>query len=289
MKNILENTVIRPLQEADIEEAMKIKEAEGWNQTEKDWRLMLAHDPGQCLVAVVGSKVVGTVTPLNFNNQVAWIGMMLVSKGFRGLGIGKLLLQRVISRLKGCESIKLDATAAGMVVYTKLGFVKEYEIYRMTTVDLPKLADPKQKTAVVPASKKDITGIVKMDSELFGADRSKLIEMLLQAHPNMAWLLKREGRLSGFALGRPGSHYTQIGPVMAETANDATALISGVLKYFTGQPVVLDVLEDKQQLKDWLLALGFTVQRSFARMYLKNNAFPGVMEKQFLIGGPEIG
>ena len=289
MKNILENIVIRPMQEADIEEAMKIKEAEGWNQTEKDWRLMLAHDPGLCFVADINDRVVGTVTALNFSNQVAWIGMMLVSKDFRGLGIGKLLLQKVINQLKECKSIKLDATLAGMIVYTKLGFVKEFEIYRMTTMNLPKLVDQKQQIAIVPVSRKDIADIVKMESALFGADRSKLIEMLLQAHPNMAWLLKREGRLSGFALGRPGSHYTQIGPVMAETANDATALISGVLKYFTGQPVVVDVPEDKQRLKDWLLSLGFVVRRPLTRMYLKSNSFPGLIEKQFLIGGPEIG
>ena len=215
--------------------------------------------------------------------------MMLVSKDFRGLGIGKLLLQKIIDQLKECKSIKLDATPAGMTVYTKLGFVKEFEIYRMTTMNLPKLKDQKQKIAMEPVSGKDIADIVKMDSERFGANRSRLIEMLSQAHPNMAWSLKREGRLSGFALGRPGSHYTHIGPVMAETANDATALISGVLKYFAGQPVVLDVLEDKQLLKDWLLSLGFEVQRPLTRMYLKSNSFPGLMGKQFLIGGPEIG
>jgi hypothetical protein len=32
---------IRPLQHSDIAQAMRLKNLEGWNQTEKDWEILL--------------------------------------------------------------------------------------------------------------------------------------------------------------------------------------------------------------------------------------------------------
>ena len=41
------------------------------------------------------------------------------------------------------------------------------------------------------------------------------------------------------------------------------------------QPLVLDIVADKLELKEWLLSIGFTHQRSFVRMYLKSNIYYG--------------
>jgi len=35
--------------------------------------------------------------------------------------------------------------------------------------------------------------------------------------------------------------------------------------------------------------MGFTTQRHFIRMYHKDNPYPGIIDKQFLISGPEFG
>src|SRR4030095_5289656 len=127
-----ETFILRSMQPGDIDSAMKLSEAEGWNQTEKDWELFLENDGNICLVAESGNMVVGTTTAINYSNQVAWIGMVLVNKEFRGRGISQSLLTRVIEKLERCKSIKLDATPQGQQVYKKLGFEDEYLIDRMT-------------------------------------------------------------------------------------------------------------------------------------------------------------
>ena len=55
------------------------------------------------------------------------------------------------------------------------------------------------------------------------------------------------------------------------------------------QPLVLDIVADKLELKEWLLSIGFTHQRIFIRMHLKSNKYYGKTETQFLISGPELG
>src|SRR5690554_4286336 len=120
----------RQMVEADLPAAMEIKDAEGWNQTLEDWRFFLTQDSYLCVVATAGQKVVATVTAIGYESKLAWIGMMLVQKDFRGLGVGKLMMENIIKKLKAYPAIKLDATPAGFPLYEKLGFVREYSIFR---------------------------------------------------------------------------------------------------------------------------------------------------------------
>ncbi len=280
---------IRKMEMADIEPAMKLKEAEGWNQTEMDWALLCSHNPELCLVAETGGEMAGTVTAINFENKVAWIGMMLVNRNHRGKGLSKLLLNTIIKKLSSCKSIKLDATAAGKKVYDKLGFVDEYGIARMTTQNLIQptnidaALEPKELT---PTKLKDV---VLYDEKAFGVNREKVLNFLLKNQTEKAWYLEENDRVTGYILSRPGCNFTQVGPVVANTLNNAKALLFSVLNKMEGQPVVVDVMEEHKELIAWFEGLNFTVQRSFRRMYLKANPFAGSPKQQVLIAGPELG
>ena len=83
----------------DLVALMQIKNDENWNQTEEDWLFLIKSNPKCCLVAILENRVIGTVTAINYHQKLAWIGMMLVSKKYRGLGISKILLNTVIENL----------------------------------------------------------------------------------------------------------------------------------------------------------------------------------------------
>ncbi len=280
---------IRQMQPEDIPAAMQLKEAEGWNQTEADWTLLLSHNPELCLVVEIESNMAGTVTAISYDNKVAWIGMMLVNRNHRGKGISKLLLNTIIQKLNSCKSIKLDATPLGKKVYDKLGFVDEYGIARITNQSLAPLPilnlalNPKELT---PNKLKEI---VLYDKKAFGINREKVLNFLLENQTEKAWYLEDNGEIAGYILSRPGCNFTQIGPVVANTQNKAKVLLSSVLNKMEGRAVVVDVMEEHKELIAWLEGLNFTVQRSFTRMYLKSNPYAGNPQQQFLIGGPELG
>ncbi|NOY95300.1 MAG: GNAT family N-acetyltransferase, partial [Chlorobi bacterium] len=80
---------VRNLQPEDIKSAMGLVLSEGWNQTEKDWGLLIRNTQNVCLAAEVGGKLVATATAINYSNDVAWVGMVLVHKKYRGRGISK--------------------------------------------------------------------------------------------------------------------------------------------------------------------------------------------------------
>jgi len=281
--------IVRPMQPGDIVYAMKLSNAEGWNQTEKDWKLLIESPQNVCLLAEYNKKIIGTTTAMNYANQIAWIGMVLVAKECRGQGVSKLLLTNVLKKLESFASIKLDATPAGQQVYKKFDFKDEYLITRVVTVSMKNLSFDDDPILAESIRLKDIEEIIALDEYVFGTNRAQLIESLIRQYPHKAWMLKRNNSIAGFALGRAGNKYHQVGPVFGSTINDVKMLIGKALKGLINQPVVIDVLSEKEDLISWLNSIGFTMQRHFIRMYKKENLFPGIVNKQYLICGPEFG
>jgi RimJ/RimL family protein N-acetyltransferase len=78
--------ILRPMELNDIGSAMKLSNAEGWNQTEKDWKLLIENSGNVCMMAECDNKVIGIITAINYSNQVAWIGIVLVDKAYEGRG-----------------------------------------------------------------------------------------------------------------------------------------------------------------------------------------------------------
>ncbi|MEP6844572.1 MAG: GNAT family N-acetyltransferase [Panacibacter sp.] len=287
-KNMLSVTV-RPMQKDDIADAIKLSNAEGWNQTENDWKLLIKNDQNICMLAECNDKIIGTCTVMNYANHIAWIGMVLVDKAYRRQGVSKLLLENIFRNLKSFKSVKLDATPAGQQVYTKFGFKEEYLIARMAITSAKLLTANEDDGSIAPAELKDVPEIITLDKIVFGADRTILIESLIRRYPQKAWVLKRDNSITGFALGRDGNKYHQIGPLIASTTKDTYALFRKAMKAINKQPVVVDVICDKESLIKSLSSLGFVKQRSFVRMYKNENPFPGTIAQYHLACGPEFG
>lgn len=282
--------ILRPMELNDIGSAMKLSTAEGWNQTEKDWKLLVENPGNVCIVAECDNKVIGTTTAINYSNQVAWIGMVLVDKEYRGQGVSKSLLTNIFKKLESCKSVKLDATPAGQQIYKKFDFKDEYLIARMINSSMNSLSfDDDNDILPEPIQLKDIPEIIALDEIIFGANRTQLIQSLVKEYPDKAEFVKRNNRVTGFALGRDGNNYHHIGPVIASNITDAKILITKILKKLTNQSIIVDVLCDKEDLLTWLNSLGFIKQRHFIRMYKKENTLSGITGNQYLICGPEFG
>jgi len=273
----------------DIGNCLLLSGAEGWNQTERDWKRLVESPGNTCRVADYAGKIIGTATASNYDNEVAWIGMVLVDKAFRGRGISKMLLMEVLTQLESCRSVKLDATPAGQPVYEKFGFKEEYMIYRMTGIVQDGFQPYYSGIRPELVQLRHVRDVIALDGSIFGADRTSLIISLLKDNLDKAWFIRKDGKMTGFTLGRQGRKYIQIGPVSAFDLTEAIVLISHVLARHIGKPVVVDIPADKTELIKWLNSTGFTNQRHFVRMYQYSNPNPGRTENQFLICGPEFG
>lgn len=281
--------LITKMSSADFDFAMSLVKDEGWNQTVKDWEILTGDPRNLCLVANWEGKPAGTATAINYSGEMVWIGMVLVKKEFRGRGISKLLLNEILNGMKYVPYIGLDATPAGKPVYERIDFSGQYTLFRMINPTLLSFIPPEPDALPQHAIPADLKEMVELDKIVFGADRTQLIEKLVKNSPGKSFKLVREGKICGFALGRAGGRYHQVGPVSAHSERDACILISHAMGELTGLPVVIDVPSDKNILLDWLESIGFSRQRPFYRMYLQGKKCSHRSDYEFAICGPEFG
>lgn len=281
--------IIRKMQTADIDAAMTLSMAEGWNQTQNDWSFFINDAASVTVGAEYNGQIIGTTAAVNYSGKMVWIGMVLVHKAYRGKGISKLLLNHILETTQDIAPAKLDATIQGQQVYAKLGFEEEYRIARLINPAVAEIAIQDAGTIPTQFSPDDLSEVLKMDASVFGADRSRLLTIVAGICPHKAWVIKKDNRITGFALGRNGSKYHHIGPVAAGTTTDARLLIAQALRHLHDCAAVIDVLCDKEELIALLTHNGFSIQRYFTRMYRINNPCEGITERMFAAAGPEFG
>ena len=276
---------LRNMKSGDIPAGLSLCRAAGWNQLSRDWEMFLKTNPEGCFVAEE-DKVAGTVATIRYKDHFSWIGMLLVDPVMRRRGIGMSLFKKSLEFLKDDETVKLDATPAGRELYLKMNFVDEYNLHRLVLDKSPGGFDS---TETKPITPENLEPIAAIDSEVFGADRSFLLKWMLEGASQFAFIKEVDNDSVGYCFGREGFNFIQIGPVVARDRITAQALVSDALNACKGMRVVLDVPEFDSIWKQWLIGIGFSVQRPFIRMFRGSNKFSGQPLNQFAVLGPEFG
>ena len=267
----------------DIPAGLALCRSAGWNQLDNDWNVFLTLNPHGSRVAINDDgKVIGTVATVDYKDRFSWIGMVLVEPEMKKQGIGTQLLNEALGILQYHETIKLDATPAGREIYLKLGFKDEYTLSRMVSTGTKGSANNNVRNTTTG----DFDSILQRDEEVFGASRKNLLKWIHERYPQLSFVLQGTSEIS-YCFGRKGFNFTQIGPVIANTSEEAARLTSAALNIISG-PVVMDVMSDSA-FQRWLTSKGFTEQRKLIRMYRGLNAYPGIPDQQFAILGPEFG
>lgn len=281
---------IRLLGQSDIPAAMQLKELARWNQTETDWHRLLQLEPSGCFGAFRDGSLVGTTTTTTYDRELAWIGMVLVSPENRRRGIATQLIKTALEYLSGkVRTVKLDATPEGQTVYEGLGFEVESLIERYVGVASLHEVDSSN---VVSDTKLDFEisrEMVELDRFVFGADRSRLIKILID-NACAAPVLQRaaDGRLSGYGLARRGTSADYVGPVIVTETETAAPLLDRLLGQLPDQQIYVDLNSSFKTGERLLTDRGFTKQRNLIRMSRGTKSTP-TSPFVFAIAGPEIG
>jgi GNAT superfamily N-acetyltransferase len=278
---------IRDLVRADVAAALGLSRANGWNQTEADWRFLIAENPGRFVAAVRGDALLGTGGAVCYSGRLAWVCMILVDAAERGRGVGSALVTAVLDRVADVETVGLDATPHGRPVYERLGFVAMSSLVRLGG---PAGSPPGARPAETrPIETGDLESILQLDREAFGADRSRVIRWAWTQAPALAWCALQDGQLAGYCLGRQGDRAVHVGPVVARSLAAARALVGSAAGSVPGRQLMLDVPTRPPAWVSALQDLGLREQRPFTRMYRAGARPPGRPDLIHAAFGPELG
>jgi GNAT superfamily N-acetyltransferase len=274
---------IRLMTTGDLPTALHLTGQAGWNQTCADWTRFLEMEPEGCFIANQDDRLVGITVTCVFGS-IAWIAMVLVEKTSRRQGIATYLMKYALAYLddRAVRTIRLDATETGERVYSKLGFVKDYQLARYGGTASRSARDIHAADATVDM----LPAIVDIDTRVAGAHREKLLTRLYAESPLGTRVLFQQGQLQGFAMTRNGTNALQIGPCITHPST-GNILLADMLQR-CASPILIDIPDDNAAAILTAESFGLRVQRHFVRMY-RGTAPQGNRSMLWASSGPEKG
>lgn len=221
-------------------------------------RLTLQHtlEPQGCLGIWDSSVLVGTAFYIVYDS-LAVVGLVATDPHLQRRGVARAGMEHLLNTLehKEIRTVTLDASKAGQPLYQKLGFLKRGTsfVYKAGWT----YAEPRA-TPTRVAQPEDLEWMSALDQEAVGGDRSRLLGAIFQEENVRVLTLKERG----FAFVRGST----LGPVVAQTLEDARALFEATLSLEYRRAPVLCVPAQNLQVCNLLENLGFELQREFAYM-----------------------
>jgi len=202
----------------DVAFGKMLTDKEGWHRTVPDWNRLLRIEPSGMFKALSGGKGVGIAGVLSYG-KVAWIHSVIVVPELRGRGLGRALMDACIAWAKerGSPSVKLDSVQGFEGFYKGLGFIEEFESHRFLRDGGCFAAEAK---TIRPS---DLDDVVEFDAAVFGVDRGHVLRAIFEDAPNLAFMVRDAGSVSGYVLAREGEERVQIGPCVVKHGDPSVA------------------------------------------------------------------
>ena len=264
---------IRPLLDTDLAAADAILKLAFRNPVSRlhDLHLYRRIQPDGWFVASQADQLVGMVGAANYG-VFAHVGLMAVHPGMQRQGIGWSLMQFLLAGLEqqGVPLVTLDASAAGRPLYEKLGFVAYDEtcVFRRQS----DFVVPERSTPVQNITARDLDDLVEWDTGLFGADRRRVFQALLESLPGRAFMLRdADGQITGYLF----SQRNRIGPWVMQKSHNAHVLLQAALSLPYEETLSLNVPSSNREALELLQHFGFEQIRTNLHMGRGAGAPPG--------------
>ena len=245
-----DDVVLVPFAKEHLEGALRLSQEMSWPYRLEDWAFALELGQGFVLCNGAGT-VVATAAWWAYGEDHASAGMIIVAKAAQGRGHGARLMDALLAAAHA-RIITLNSTAEGLALYERRGFVRTGVIQQHQGVpDQRHPAPPASLVRAMAAS--DVEAVARLDRQATGWARRQMLERLVQAGDGQ--VLVRDGEPRGYAISRPFGRGHVIGPVVAESAADARAMIEAALARL-GQVFVRVDTSATSQLGDWLESIG---------------------------------
>ncbi|MFE0099223.1 GNAT family N-acetyltransferase [Streptomyces sp. NPDC059009] len=270
---------IRRLTPQGVSACADLSENRGWPREDHKWSLLLSAGTGYGIDDPEGGLVAAcVVTEYGLPEQpgLAAIGMVLVAERHARQGVGLRLMRHVIEEA-GTTPLTLHATPYGQPLYEQLGFKTTGRAEMVRGRFTPGGQEPQVPTR--PATAEDLPAILRLDTEVFGLDRTHMLTRL-PAFSDLFRVAELDGEIVGYASAWPNMETHVVGPLIARDTETAKSLIAS-LGTRSDRPLRTDIDVRHEELLAWVKERGLAPVSFNAVMTCGISGLPGDWTRRF--------
>ena len=247
------------LSAADTHACWQLSQALRWPHREADWQQFIswAKAHGAALAVRADGRLIGCGLAWQWGHEQGSIGMVIVDNAWQRRGIGKQLFKGLLQALEG-RDVMLQATAQGRPLYESLGFAaighaRQFHGHWQP----PAEAGPSSSIAADELTRlmqpQDVPALLAYDRRERGLARPALLQALLaqmDADERCAVSVDAHGRLCGYGILRRFGRGWVVGPLLADGADRAVALVKRLTQERTGDFIRIDLAAHTRAFPD---------------------------------------
>ncbi|MGW0553405.1 GNAT family N-acetyltransferase [Streptomyces sp. NPDC002926] len=276
MSTPLSELPIRRLTMDDLISCADLSEDRGWPREEHKWGLLLTAGTGYGTDDPAGKGLMTACVVTSYGSGLAAIGMVLVAERFARQGVGRRLMKHVLE-VAGETPVALHATPNGQPLYEELGFMNTGRAEMVCGYF--HASGPAVEVSTRPATAEDLQAVLRLDTEVFGLDRTHMITRL-PAFADQLRVAEEHGILTGYAAAWPNMETQVVGPLIARDTETAKALIAS-LAAGTDRPLRTDIDVRHEELLTWVKEHGLEPIAFNAVMTYGIPGLPGDWTRRF--------
>ena len=235
---------------ADTHACWQLSQALRWPHREADWQQFIswAKAHGAALAVRADGRLIGCGLAWQWGDEQGSIGMVIVDNAWQRRGIGKQLFRGLLQALEG-RDVMLQATAQGRPLYESLGFAaighaRQFHGHWQPPVEAGPTFSLATDELTRPLQPQDLPALLAYDQRERGLTRPSLLQALLaqmDADERCAVSVDEQGRLCGYGILRRFGRGWVVGPLLADGADRAVALVKRLTQERTGDFVRIDL------------------------------------------------
>lgn len=207
-----------PVTGADLDAVTALVQTLKWPHRPEDVDLFMRLGRGRIVRDDADGRMMGVALWWTFGDQLARLGLVMIDPQSQGRGIGRRLVEQILTD-SADRTMVLLATEAGLPLYEKLGF---QTIGGNRQIQGTYSEAPSEDPAIRPATSQDFPAILALDSAASGADRVDLLRAMTDIGRTIVRVEK--DRITGYAIERTFGRGSAVGPIVAESEDDAIRL-----------------------------------------------------------------
>lgn len=245
------------LEKNHVSDLIKLSGSIGWDYDEDEIGTIMASGKIFGHKNSLG-KIVSSAAIIPYDSEVASIGMVIVDKEYRGLGLGKEATQKCIDSVPNTVSIMLIATEEGKPLYEKMGFMAVNSVHKYLCNNYKVAASISNISGIVIEDFKDIhfNEVVKMDERAFGARRRSFLYNRIIQSDNCIIVKDDKDQIIGYGAAILGPVNLILGPIVAPDIEVAALIMNSLASRHQGK-IRIDVPSGKEEFMILLKQRGF--------------------------------
>jgi GNAT superfamily N-acetyltransferase len=238
----------------DIKGLIELSASVGWDYDEYEIGTVLSSGK------IFGHKnfeeqIVSSAAIIPYDTKLASIGMVIVNKEFRGMGLGKDATQKCIDFASSNTSIMLIATEEGKPLYEKMGFITVNCVHKFLCDDYKPL-NKSGGVTIEEFNGNDLKEILKLDKAAFGDKRSKFLQNRIDQSEKCLVVRDNQANIIGYGISILGPINLILGPIVAPDSQTAALILDRLASRHQGN-LRIDVPSGNEEFMLFLEQRGF--------------------------------